>query len=189
MLHCFFHNDSNSVGKHTTSGKCIGDSLGFFLLACIFLVNRINWLVPFSSHFFMTEPVLCLPSYHCQNRKRFFVLFRCVRYCLLDSLNTIDKIQSSYSSLILLIAAAMVPVTPFQPLCDGGYPDPSEWCIPNRVRDNLTICRGLRHLISDGLNLVTSACHSEFCWGFSICVSKSLALTCFVYFRVLPVIC
>ena len=56
----------------------------------------------------------------------------------------------------------MVPIIIFQPLCDGVFPDPSEWFIPHRVRDGLTIRRGQRHLIYDGINLATSTCHSRF---------------------------
>ena len=63
---------------------------------------------------------------------------------------------------MMLIAAAMVPIPPFQPLCDGSCPAPGEWCTPLRVRCSLTIRQGLIRLIGNGINLATSACHSQF---------------------------
>ena len=54
--------------------------------------------------------MLCSPSYHCQNRKFFFIFFRFFHYFSFYSLNTIDQISPAYSSLILLIPAAMVPI-------------------------------------------------------------------------------
>ena len=63
---------------------------------------------------------------------------------------------------MLLISASMVPITPFQPLCEGGCHHLSEWCIPYRVSDGFTIRRGLRRLIVNDINLSTSACHSQF---------------------------
>ena len=63
---------------------------------------------------------------------------------------------------MLLIAAEIVPIFPFQPLCDDSFPGPDEWCIPHRVRGSLTIGRGLRCLIGDLINFATSACHLRF---------------------------
>ena len=64
---------------------------------------------------------------------------------------------------MVVIALAMVPIPPFHPLYYGSCPGPSIWCISNSVRVGLTIRWGLRHLIGNGKNLVTSACHSRFC--------------------------
>ena len=111
----------------------------------------------------MENPVLCSPPYHCRNRKYFLIFLFCFNHLSFDSFNTIDQIQSSYSSLMMLITAAMVPISPFQPLCDGGCPNTGEWRTPHRVRDGLTILRGLIRLIGNGINLATSTCNSQFC--------------------------
>ena len=62
----------------------------------------------------------------------------------------------------MLLLAVMVPIPPFKPLCDGGCPDPGEWCIPHRVKYEHTIRQGLRRLIGKGISLATSTCHSRF---------------------------
>ena len=63
---------------------------------------------------------------------------------------------------MLLIAAEMVPISPFQTLWDDRFSDPGDWCTPHRVRDGLTIRQWHRRLIGDGINLAASACHSRF---------------------------
>ena len=64
---------------------------------------------------------------------------------------------------MLLIAAAMVSMSPFQPLWESNCHNPGKWCIPHRVRDGITIHQGLMRFIGDGINLATSASHSLFC--------------------------
>ena len=53
---------------------------------------------------------------------------------------------------MLMIAAEMVPISPFQTLWYDGLYYTSAWCIPHRVRYGLTICLGWRHLVDDDIN-------------------------------------
>ena len=72
--------------------------------------------------------------------------------------NSIMIYKPSVLLSILLIAEAMVPISPFQTRWYDGCSDPGDHCIPHRVRDGLTIRQGQRCLIGTGINLAASAC-------------------------------
>ena len=63
---------------------------------------------------------------------------------------------------MMIIASAMVLISPFQALWDNECSDPGDCCIHNRVRDGLTIRRVWKRLIVNGVNLTASACKSQF---------------------------
>ena len=104
----------------------------FLLSAYIFFVNGLDLLVPFSSHFHRKAGVVST-IISLSKQETFLYVFCSSCYHSFNSFNTLDKFQSFYSSLMMLITGEMVPITPFQPLCDGGCPGPGYCCIPHRT--------------------------------------------------------